>query len=415
MTEPSGQRPPSRFKSFLRRGLAIVALAAGLYLILNFSQFVGGSFDTPADGQPLSYALLFIAGTLTGFHCAGMCGALVVGYTVKAAAEGGSKYLTHLYYGVGKTLSYTVIGGLFGALGAIVTFTPFMRGVAGLVAGVFLILFGLSTLRVFAPLARFRLRTPGFIMRWLGGALRRYSNPFVIGLLNGLMIICGPLQAMYIMAAGTGDPVEGAKMLFVFGLGTLPLMMGFGFLASAMSRQFAPKLVRASGFIVVALGIIMLNRGYAMVNSGIDLHAGMGHGGPMAPAAAPGPGSRMVHMVIDRPGPVAERPVIQAGVPVQWMLMGEGLSACGSRITLPALRLEFALNPGMNTLEFTPTAAGLLPWQCAAGDIRGSFLVQAVEPATPVRAIEIPMADKIRELIEKSAEALESLRRQLHP
>ena len=85
-----------------------------------------------------------------------------------------------------------------------------MRGVAGLVAGVFLLLFGLSTLRIFAPLARFRLRTPGFIMRWLGGALRRYSNPFVIGLLNGLMIICGPLQAMYIMAAGTGDPVEGA-------------------------------------------------------------------------------------------------------------------------------------------------------------------------------------------------------------
>jgi hypothetical protein len=131
MTDNVRQHPPSRLKSFLRRGLAIAALGAGLYLILNFSQFLGGYFDTPKDGQPLSYALLFIAGTLTGFHCAGMCGALVVGYTVKAAAEGGSKYLTHLYYGVGKTLSYTVIGGLFGALGAIVTFTPFMRGVAG--------------------------------------------------------------------------------------------------------------------------------------------------------------------------------------------------------------------------------------------------------------------------------------------
>ena len=412
MTDNARQHPTSRLKSFLRRGLAIAALGAGLYLILNFSQFLGGYFDTPKDGQPLSYALLFIAGTLTGFHCAGMCGALVVGYTVKAAAEGGSKYLTHLYYGVGKTLSYTVIGGLFGALGAIVTFTPFMRGVAGLVAGVFLLLFGLSTLRIFAPLARFRLRTPGFIMRWLGGALRRYSNPFVIGLLNGLMIICGPLQAMYIMAAGTGDPVEGAKMLFVFGLGTLPLMMGFGFLASAMSRQFAPKLVRASGVIVVALGIIMLNRGYAMVNSGTDLHAGMGHGGPMAPAA---PASRMVHMVIDRTGPVAEQPVIKSGYVVQWMLMGEGLAACGSRITLPALKLEFALSPGMNTFEFTPTAAGLLAWQCEAGDIRGTFMVQAEEAAPAVRAVEIPMADKIRELIEKSAEALESLRRQLHP
>lgn len=397
---------------FLRRGLVIAALGAGLYLILNFSQFLGSSFETPKDGQPLSLALLFIAGTLTGFHCAGMCGALVVGYTVKSAAEGGAKYLNHLYYGAGKTLSYTVIGGLFGALGSIITFTPFMRGVAGLVAGVFLVLFGLSTLRVFSALARFRLRTPGFIMRWVGGALRRNTNPFVIGLLNGLMIICGPLQAMYIMAAGTGDPVEGAKMLFVFGLGTLPLMMGFGFLASALSRQFAPKLVRASGLIVVMLGVIMLNRGYAMVASGTDLHAAMGHGGPLTAAV---PADRMVHTTITQPGPVAEQPVIQAGSAVQWMLMGEGLSACGGRIMLPALNLEFALGPGMNTFEFIPQTPGSLSWECETGDIRGSFLVQAAEPALAARPIEIPMADKIRELIEKSADALEALRRQLHP
>lgn len=415
MTQPSRHRPIPSLLILLRRILAIAILAAGLYLILNFSQFLGGQFETPKDGQPLSFALLFIAGTLTGFHCAGMCGALVVGYTVKAAAEGGSKYLTHLYYGVGKTLSYTIIGGLFGALGAIVTFTPFMRGMAGLVAGVFLILFGLSTLRVFAPLSRFRLRTPGFIMRWVGGALRRNSNPFVIGLLNGLMIICGPLQAMYIMAAGTGDPVEGAKMLFVFGLGTLPLMMGFGFLASALSKQFAPRLVRASGLIVVALGVIMLNRGYAMVDGGTDLHAAMGHGGGPAPVAGAGAAPRAVHMTIDRPGPVTEQPALQLGLPVEWMLMGEGVASCGSRIALPTLQLEFAVQPGMSTIEFTPTQEGLLPWQCEAGGIQGAFRVEQAESPLTGKAAGIPMADKIRGLIEKSASALDALRRQLHP
>src|SRR5512134_498499 len=46
-------------------------------------------------------------------------------------------------------------------------------------------------------------------------------SPLVIGLLNGLMLGCGPLQAMYIMAAGTGSAQEGATMLFFFGLGTL--------------------------------------------------------------------------------------------------------------------------------------------------------------------------------------------------
>ncbi len=394
-----------------RQILLIAALCIGLFFVLNFSQFLGGYFDAPKDGQPLSLALLFIAGTLTGFHCAGMCGALVVSYTVKSAAEDGAKYLTHLYYGAGKTLSYTVIGGLFGAAGSVISFTPFMRGVAGLAAGVFLLLFGLATLRVFTPLARFQLRTPGFLMRWVGRALRKNSNPFVIGLLNGLMIICGPLQAMYIMAAGTGSPVEGAKILFVFGLGTLPLMMGFGFMASALSRQFAPRLVRASGVIVVALGITMLNRGYAMMTTGTDLHAGMNHSRHAVSPETP-PGARMLHTLINQPGRILEQPSLRVGESVQWMVGGERLVDCGSSIVIPSLHLEFAVKAGMNTFRFTPAQTGSLHWACQNGDIQGVFLVEK-EGAT--QKAEIPMADKILELIEKSASALEALRRQLHP
>jgi len=411
MTEKTEKRPAKTPMARVRQVMVISILCLGLYFILNFSQFLGGQFETPRDGQPLSLALLFIAGTLTGFHCAGMCGALVVGYTVRTAAEGGHRYLTHLYYGMGKTLSYTVIGALFGALGSVISFTPFMRGVAGLAAGVFLLLFGLATLRVFAPLARFQLKTPGFLMRWLGGALRRNTNPFVIGLLNGLMIICGPLQAMYIMAAGTGSPLEGARMLFVFGLGTLPLMMGFGFMASALSRQFAPKLVRASGVIVLALGVIMLNRGYAMITTGTDLHAGMNHAGHTS-AATQDSGPKMIHTMLVGPGPVSEQPVLKVGEPVDWMVGGAGLPDCGPRITLPSLRLEFPVQVGMNNFQFTPTQAGPLDWSCETGSIHGVFQVEA-KAAKP--RVEIPMADRILELIEKSASALDALRRQLHP
>lgn len=416
MTAPIGQAHPSRVLYLTKRILAVLFLGLGIYLILNFSRFLGGSFDTIQNGKPLSFTLLFIAGTLTGFHCAGMCGALVVGYTVRSANEGGSRYLTHFYYGAGKTLSYTVIGGLFGALGAFVTFTPFMRGMAGLIAGVFLILFGLSTLRVFQPLSRFRLRTPGFIMRWVGGALRRNSNPFVIGLLNGLMIICGPLQAMYIMAAGTGNPIEGAEMLLAFGLGTLPLMMGFGMLASALSRQFAPMLVRASGIVVVVLGIIMFNRGYLMVKTGEDMHAGMmAHGGH--DMAAEAPEMMMVHTEITRPGPITEKPTLKVGEPVNWMIGGEGLSACGGQISVPTVGLVFDIHPGMNQIQFTPRQAGEISWSCNKGGIRGSFEA-AVAPESPQKSAgssEIPMAVRIRELLEKTATAIEALRGQLHP
>jgi sulfite exporter TauE/SafE len=175
-----------------------------------------------------------------------------------------------LLYASGKTLSYTVIGALFGAVGAIVTFTPWLRGMAGLFAGVFLLIFGLSVINPGWSLHRFRLKTPGFLMRFIGQSYRRYSHPLVIGMLNGLMIICGPLQALYILAAGTGSPLTGARMLFAFGLGTLPVMMGFGFLATGVSSRLAPQIVKASGVLVMALGLIMLNRGLVMTCSGWD-------------------------------------------------------------------------------------------------------------------------------------------------
>lgn len=389
----------------------VALLVAGIYFLLNFSAFISGGFSVPTSQEPLSFALLFVAGTFTGFHCAGMCGSLVIGYTVRSANQGGAKYLAHLYYGAGKTLSYTVIGGLFGALGSIVTFTPFMRGVAGLLAGVFLLLFGLSSLRLLPGSRDLQFKVPPVLLKHLGGLLRRSGSPFVIGLLNGLMIICGPLQAMYIMAAGTGSPVEGAKMLFFFGLGTLPLMMGFGFLATALSAQVAPKLVRISGLIVIALGIIMLQRGYLMLTTGADAHAAMGHTAPLGVEASK---LSMIHTQIDQAGPIKDKPVLEVGKDTRWMIMGKALVQCGGAVSLAEQSGTYELGPEGGEFRLRPEKAGLLHWRCKSGFSEGSFEVRASEGPSSVTQ-NLPMAAQIAHLIEKSANALESLRRQLHP
>ena len=170
-----------------------------------------------------------------------------------------------------KTLSYTAIGALFGAVGAFIAFTPTLRGAAGVAAGLFLIVFGLNMLGLFAPLRRFRLGLPRPLQAWVFREAHGRHRPFVIGLLNGLMIACGPLQAMYVMAAGTGSAVEGAKMLFAFGLGTLPVMLAFGAVAAMLSSALTHRLLRASGIIVVALGAVMINRGLILTGAGADL------------------------------------------------------------------------------------------------------------------------------------------------
>ena len=96
----------------------------------------------PKINAQMSNVMLFGIGFLTGFHCIGMCGSFVVSYSSQSMSTARAT-LSHLAYGFGKTASYSAIGAAFGLLGAVITITPHMRGVAALAASVFLLLYGL--------------------------------------------------------------------------------------------------------------------------------------------------------------------------------------------------------------------------------------------------------------------------------
>lgn len=214
----------------------------------------------------LALPTLFVLGFLTGFHCIGMCGSFVVSYVEKSHTMAQSA-MSHLAYGSGKTLSYSLLGACFGFLGALITVTPAMRGYAALFAGVFLFLFGLKMLNLIPKLRLLNVRFPKAMTAKVTGALGRTQRPFVVGLLNGLLLGCGPLQAMYILAAGTGSPVEGALMLCVFGLGTLPALLGFGLFASYLSAKSIHQIMRVSGVLVILMGGMMLSRGINLLSA----------------------------------------------------------------------------------------------------------------------------------------------------
>jgi uncharacterized protein len=246
-------------------------------LIVGGVTFWGKSMIPGLVGEmstQLGYAMLFSIGFFTGFHCIGMCGGFVVGYaTAIEPRTAGTTAMAHLMYATGKTASYTVIGGSLGLLGSIMTFTPYMRGTVTLAASLFVIIYGLKMLDVFPVLRSFTLRLPRFVVRGVSNELRHRRSPLAIGLLNGLMLGCGPLQAMYIMAAGTGSPQEGATMLFFFGLGTLIPLLSFGLIASSVSRDIINLLVRASAILVIAMGLMMADRGLKLTGSGYDFNS----------------------------------------------------------------------------------------------------------------------------------------------
>jgi uncharacterized protein len=223
----------------------------------------------------LGYGVIFTVGFLTGFHCIGMCGGFVMNYTQGVQGRGRRAVMfAHLSYALGKNLSYALLGAAFGALGAVLTVTPHMRGIAALVAGVFLVLFGLNMLKLFP---KFRLPSlhskSGTVTQRIYRDLKPRRNPFSVGFLSGFLLGCGPLQAMYIMALGVADPLKGALLLLCFGTGTLIPLLTFGVFASALSGKTQNQLMAVSAILVILMGLMMTDRGLKMTQSGYNFGA----------------------------------------------------------------------------------------------------------------------------------------------
>ena len=371
-------------------GTALFAILVLYYMFgnsINFSSFKLPELQVPQFSQNTSLILLFLVGLLTGFHCISMCGAFVVSYTAKNAIDGHKGFMQHLFYGGGKLISYTIIGGIFGLVGGIFAFSAGLRGWVAVIAGIFMIFYALSIFGI-KFFRRFQFN-PKFLTKFASSTSAKaggfYKRPAITGLLNGLFIACGPLQAMYLFAAGSGSFISGATSLFAFGLGTLPVMLGFGSLASVISHKTTKKILKLSAIIVLILGLIMLNRGLALTGVSITSIIPLSQSSTItnANAALIQDGVQIINMDVDGSGYSPNSFVLQKGIPVKWNVNVKELTNCNNEIIVNAYGIDKKLTSGLNIIEFTPDKTGTIPFSCWMGMLRGSFIVTENGQATP--------------------------------
>lgn len=375
-------------------------ILGGTFLLILTALYItfGSSIDfsgvrLPEIGQNASLILLFFVGLLTGFHCVSMCGGFVVSYTAKNAVNGNTGFGQHLVYGGSKVVSYTIVGALFGLIGGIFAFSIALRGWVAIIAGIFMIfyafsMFGFSFFRRFQFNPKFLTSAASSVGKYAKGP---YRAPMITGLLNGLFIACGPLQAMYLYAAGTGSAVSGALSLAAFGLGTLPVMLGFGSIASIISHNTTRKILKFSAIIVLILGMIMLNRGLALTGSSFSIdsvkNSILGIGGTGAVNFANNNvvvvnGVQEVSMDVDSSGYSPSSFVLKVGVPVKWKVNVKQLTGCNEELVMNAYGIDKHLQTGLNIIEFTPAKVGTISFTCGMGMLRGSFIVTENGQAT---------------------------------
>ena len=248
---------------------AISILIVALYIIIKYT--VGFNI-LPEVQSSMGFAALFVVGLLTSLHCVAMCGGLAVSQCVAAAETqralpgkqktGLTTLRTSLLYNGGRVISYTIIGGLVGALGSAVSFSGWARGAVAIASGVFMIIMAINLLGIAPAMRKWMPRMPA-PFRSFSMKFGRGKSPLVVGLLNGLMP-CGPLQGMQIYALGTGSALLGAASMFFFSLGTAPLLIGLGSATSLIGGKFTAKMMKVSALVILALGFVMISRGFAL-------------------------------------------------------------------------------------------------------------------------------------------------------
>ncbi len=203
---------------------------------------------------------------LGGFgHCIGMCGGIVLAYSGKKLDAGwsrGRQSVGHVLYSLGRTQTYTLLGVLFGYLGGVTTFNNVTNGILMLVAGLAMVITGLSLVGSFHFLSAWS--APISESRWYGSAFRAllgddslYSLYF-LGMLNGLLP-CGFVYFFAVTAAATGSPFWGGVVMLVFGLSTSPGMFSLGFFVGLFQRDGLRRwMIRLAAIAVIGYGLYTL-------------------------------------------------------------------------------------------------------------------------------------------------------------
>ena len=207
----------------------------------------------------------FLLGLIGSFHCIGMCGPIAFVLPVDRNNSFKKILQTTLYHS-GRLLTYSLLGLLFGLFGRGLFVAGFQQRLSILIGVIFI----LSVVIPTAWLNKFSITKPlykaiGIVKRNLGLQLKKKSNGaiFLIGFFNGFLP-CGLVYAALWGAISTATAPLGALYMFLFGLGTLPMMTLAIYLGNFLTATVRAKIQKAIPVFVIVMGLLFILRGLAL-------------------------------------------------------------------------------------------------------------------------------------------------------
>ncbi len=236
---------------------AVIAVAVLTVLLPRLTALV----SVPALTAGAGYGAVFLIGLLSGVHCIGMCGGIML--TQCGAPSPRGRVGGAALYNLGRVMSYAAMGAVFGALGSATSYDRAFRSMLFTMCGLLVVLIGLRMwgvplLRRISAALHPALSLPSSAAR---GARAR---SLTVGLLTGLMP-CGAMSAVWLMSAAAGSWARGAAYMLAFALGTAPAMLLFGSLGALIPKKYNKYILKGSTVLIIALGLALMIKGLRLI------------------------------------------------------------------------------------------------------------------------------------------------------
>jgi sulfite exporter TauE/SafE len=210
-------------------------------------------------------ATAFILGLLGSLHCLAMCGPIVFMLPVDRSSNR-KKFLQTSAYHFGRLFSYASLGLVFGLLGKGFSLFGWQQQLS-VAIGVLMVLSVLLPVRTLNKynFSRHLYTLTAKLKNALGASLKKKNTGtfLTIGALNGLLP-CGLVYIAVFGAVATAGLAKGAAYMFLFGLGTVPMMTAGIYLSSVLKEKARAKAKKLVPVFVVVVGLFFILRGVGL-------------------------------------------------------------------------------------------------------------------------------------------------------
>lgn len=381
----SGHRP---FFSTNPQDYVDLAICGVILLIIFFFANDLGLFKLTStfSGNYSSLPIVFLIGLTAGFStCMALVGGLVLGASARFAkkhpyATTMEKFKPHLFFNLGRIISYVIFGGIIGYAGSFFQISTTVLGILIIIVGLTMLLLGFQLTEIFPRLSSLSFTLPKSISRMLGiqhNSEKEYShkNSMILGGLT-FFLPCGFTQAMQLYAISSGSALTGALTMGVFALGTTPGLLGIGGLTSVIKGAFAKTFFKFAGLVVIALAIFNISNGYNL--SGLNVLTSFTQNANAQnsdPNVVVENGVQVVRMTQLSSGYSPNSFTLKKGIPVRWIINSTDINTCAASLVSAKLGVRQGLQLGENIIEFTPQEIGQIRFSCIMGMYGGVFNV----------------------------------------